>query len=203
MTRRDALSAGLVVLGVALLVGPALVPVQPVLYHDTRPGIEANASQIAEMERQGYTVVSYGTLSERGQQLYVRTLRNDGEYTVPVGEGADEFDYPTDADLADAERRVERRRLEMVVVERPPDADLPPPDEQLEAAEFLQQRYEERRNGTNVSVEELRRQIARYDAMEARTGAPPRTSPPVLGRFLAALGGVVALGTGGYLRSLP
>lgn len=203
MSRRDALSAGLVVLGVALLVGPALVPVQPVLYHDTGPGIEANASQIAEMERQGFTVVSYGNLSERGQQLYVRTLRNDGEYSVPVGEGAEEFDYPTDADLVDAERRVERRRLEMVVVERPPDADLPPPDERLEAAEHLQRRYEERRNGTNVTVEELRRQIARYDAMEARTGAPSRTSPPVLGRFLAALGGVVALGTGGYLRSLP
>lgn len=207
----------LVAVGVLLVVWPALFPVQPVLYHDTGPRTMANGT---DMERQGYTVVAYEDLSERGQQLYVATLENGGTYTVPVGEGASEYAYPTVDELGEVEDFRERRAMQRVVVERPPDADLPPADESVEfAEERLRDRREgreERRNRAEEegetpptpttetpSIEEMRQQTARYDLMSTRTDLPPLTAPQSLARLLSVLLGVVAVGAGGYVHSRP
>lgn len=200
MTRHTTLSGALVVLGIALLVTPALFPLQPVLYHDTRRGTMANESQI---EQEPYEVVAYENLSERGQALYVRTLRADGEYRVGLDSGAPDFAYPTSAELAAADDYEARKELRGIVVERPPNADLPPADEPFHIAENAHERGERRETASNQTQAELRRQIARYDVMTTRTDKPPLTAPSSLLRLISALAGVLAIGTGGYLRSKP
>lgn len=206
-------AAALVVVGVALLVAPALVPVQPVLSHNTAPGEMVNESQLAA---EGYTIVAYGNLSERGKELYVRALRNGGQYRVPLGEGAEEFAYPTYGELGEIEDYEERRALRGFVVERPPDADLPPADEPVERVEELAERREERRERAAEegeatpepdpdlpSLDERRQQTARYDVLYTETTSPPLTATEPLVRLLSACVGIVAIGVGGYRRSLP
>ncbi|MBX0293594.1 hypothetical protein [Haloarcula nitratireducens] len=208
MTRRDTLGSALLVLGVVALLGPALFPVQPVLYHDTGYGSPENESQLRE---QGYRIVAYENLSERGRHLYVETLRSGGEHTVPVGEGAPAFSYPDSERLGEIEDYAERRRLTTVVIERPPEADLPPADEPLGAAEhsLRRERREANEEGERVetpgeaAVEERQRAIARYDLVTTRTDEPPLTATPQLLRIAPALLGILAIGTGGYLRSSP
>lgn len=210
----------LVVLGIVLLVGPALFPVQPVLYHDTSDRAIGNAT---ELEAAGITIVAYENLSERGQQLYVASLRADGEYSVPVGAGAPEFAYPTPAELGAVEDYRQRQSMTRIAIERPPDADLPPADEPVQFAEDRVRNERERdrrsesdpegdpegeRTGTpgtetGPTVEEMRQQIARYDLMSTRTDRPPLTASPNLLRLLSAVLGIVAVGTGGYLHSRP
>lgn len=221
----------LVVLGVVLLVAPALVPVQPVLYHDTRPGTVDNRSQL---EARGYEVVAYGNLSQRGQDLYVRALQERGEYTVPVGQGAPEFPYRSPAEIRESRDYRDRQARTTIVVERPPDAQLPPADEPVYRAEHMQERDQERKRGGEAertpgdgdagsgggdqrgtdaegtrqtaddrSVEEWRQQIARFDVVETRTDRPPLDAPASLLRLLSAVGGVLAIGVGGYLRAQP
>lgn len=205
MPRHPTLSTALVVAGIALLVAPVLFPIQPVLYHDTRRG---TTDDRAELETRGYEIVAYENLSERGQELYLLTLRNGGEYQAPLGTGAPEFAYPTRGELADVEDYRERETRRSIVVERPPDADLPPPDEPVEIAERRSERREQaveegERPTPTASTAERRRQIARYDLLTTRTDRPPLTATASLLRLLSAVGGVLALGTGGYLRSLP
>ena len=199
MTRTSTASTVLLVAGIVLLTAPALFPIQPVLVHDATPGTVENASAI---RADGYSIVAYENLSERGRELYVRTLRNGGEYSVPAGEGAPDFSYPTSGELGDADGYRERTALEGVAVERPPDADLPPPAEPLDAAEHLRERFEAT-NRTAPSQSELRRRIARYDLLTTRTDRPPLRDPASLARLVAAAAGVLALGVGGYLRSKP
>ncbi|MFC6755955.1 hypothetical protein ACFQER_03560 [Halomicroarcula sp. GCM10025894] len=87
----DTAGTVLLVLGVTALLGPALFPVQQVLYHETRAGTMADGP---ELRAEGYTVIEYENLSERGKEIYVDALRSpDGAYTVPVGQGASEFPY--------------------------------------------------------------------------------------------------------------
>lgn len=223
MTRYVTLPAVLVVFGIALLLLPALFPVQPVLYHETSPGTMANGSVL---EEQGHTIVAYQDLSPRGQEHYLRALRNDGRSFVPQGEGASEFSYLTEGELGETDDYRERMALQTIVVERPPNTSLPPPDEPVEAAEHLladeRRAEEDRRDGeagsgerssgestaendseTEPTVEELRRQIGRYDQMTTRTDHPPLSTPSSLLRLLSVIGGAVAIGTGGYLRSKP
>lgn len=199
MTRRDTLTAALAVLGIALLVAPALFPLQPVLYHDTGASTRENASQLRE---QGYTIVHYDNLSARGQELYVRTLREGGEYFVPKGQGASDFEYPTLKQLDGHDDYREERLRRTIVIEHPPNAtDLPPADEPLRAAEYIAE--DEQRRGSDRSEAEIRRQIARYDMMTTRTDSPPQTAPTSLARLLSAVLGVLAVGAGGYLRAKP
>lgn len=202
----------LVALGIVLLMGPALFPVQPVLYHDTGERTMGNAT---ELEEEGITVVSYENLSERGQELYVASLRADGEYSVPVGEGASDFEYPTSGELAAVEDYRQRRSMTRIAIERPPDADLPPADEPVEFAEervrdereqkgeHEGERTETPGTETGPTVAEMRQQIARYDLMSTRTDRPPLTAAPNLVRLLSTLLGIAAIGAGGYLRSWP
>lgn len=199
MIRRDTLAAALAVLGIALLVAPALFPLQPVLYHDTDPSTTENASQLRE---QGYEIVHYDDLSPRGQELYVRTLREGGRYFVPKGQGANDFAYPPLRELDDHEDYREERLRRTVIIERPPNAtDLPPADERFFAAERFAE--DEERRGSDRSEAEIRRRIARYDMMTTRTDSPPQTAPTALVRLLSAVLGVLAVGAGGYLRAKP
>src|SRR6056297_502486 len=101
MNRRNTLGTALVGLAVLLLVLPALFPVQTILVHDARPSTDDNGSQL---EARGATVIDYGNLSERGQELYVKTLESSYDYTVPAGEGASEFNYTTDVSAIQAEQ---------------------------------------------------------------------------------------------------
>lgn len=217
---RTTLTRALVLLGVVLLVAPALLPVQPVLYHDTRRG---TVDDRADLEAQGYEVVAYENLSARGQELYVTTLRAGGEYYVPLGAGADEFPYPSPSELRDVGDYRERSTLGRIVVKRPTDGELPPADEPLRAAEHFEergddrgrkrttpgdgeratQRDRERGTADDRSVEERRQQIARYDVVETRTDLPPLEAPAPLMRLLSVVGGVLALGIGGYLGAQP
>lgn len=193
-------STVLVACGIALVVAPALFPIQPVLSHDTRRGTIDNRT---ELERQGFEIIAYENLSERGQELYVRTLTNGGEYRVPRGEGAPDFTYHTPGDPDTAESHRERRTRRGVVIERPAEADLPPADEPLRAAEDRHEAAEERGTADGPSVEERRRQIARYDLMTTRTTRPPLTARSSLARLLSVVLGVLTLGVGGYLRAQP
>lgn len=200
MIRYTTLANALLVAGVALLVAPVLFPIQPMLYHDTHQGTVGNESRI---EEEGYEIVAYENLSERGQQLYVRTLRAGGEYRVPVDEGAPDFAYPSPGELADIRDYRERRTLQGIVVERPPNADLPPPDEPVEAAERDNRHAEKRGTESEQSIDARRQQIARYDVLTTRTDRPPLTASSSLLRLLSTAAGIVVLGTGGYLRSTP
>ena len=200
MTRYTTLAGALVVLGIALLVTPVLFPLQPVSHHDTGRSVMGNESQI---EQQGLEIVAYENLSERGQELYVQTLRSDGEYSVPIDEGASDFRYPTDAELGEVQNYTVRNRLEYIVIERSPNADLPPADEPIERAEYMTEGDEEGETASNRSEAEIRRQIARYDAMSTKTTKPSLTASSSLLRLLSAVVGVLAIGTGGYLRTKP
>lgn len=219
-TPRLTRSHALVVVGLLLLVAPAFAPLQPVLEHDTRRHTFENETAL---EAQGYRVVEYENLTDRGQELYVQTLEHGGTYRVPVGQGAADFRYPTEAEV-DSQRDYEARvALSHVVIERPPNATLPPADEDVErAVEIVKERREARneehgettRDGgdgtrtargprTTRSEADIRRQVARYDVMQTRTTKPGLASQPALLRFGAAALGVVLVGTGGYLSSKP
>jgi hypothetical protein len=200
MTYRPSPSGVVVALGIVLLVTPAFFPVQQLLFHETRAGTVGNESQL---ERDGYEIVAYENLSERGKTVYVRALENGGQYAVPVGEGAPEFDYSGEDPGA-------RTRPGSVVIERPPDAaDLPDADEPVEAVDRARERARERaeRNPdadvTTPDFEERRREIARYDLIETRLDSPPLTASANLVRLLSALGGVLCIGVGGYRAARP
>lgn len=207
---------GLVVLGLVLLLAPALVPVQQYRIHDTRAGTFADRS---DLEQQGFTIVAYENLSDRGQELYRKTLRHGGHYTVPIGQGASDFEYGDGTTDEPSDVRGPGSRPGVIVIERPPNASLPPADEPVEAADRMREREQERRkkrrtasdtdsaNGTATPTtpdyEARRRSIARYDIMETSTDTPPITDSSNLIRLLAALVGVLCLGVGGYRASKP
>ncbi|NHN43034.1 hypothetical protein G9C85_15555 [Halorubellus sp. JP-L1] len=205
MIARPTRSHVLIAVGLLLLVAPAFAPLQPVLEHDTHRTEFQNETQL---EAEGYRVVEYESLSERGKALYVETLQNGGTYAVAADEGASDFRYPTAGELGDLDNATAYRGLAYVVVERPPNASLPPADERVESAQHLVNRSEEaavgeETVGRNMSVEEVRAQIARYDVMETRTTQPDLTAEPALLRFGAAMLGVVLTGAGGYVSSKP
>jgi len=207
LTRTHALLA----VGLLLLVAPAVAPLQPVLEHDTRHHSFQNESSL---EDEGHRIVEYEDLSERGKELYVQTLANGGTHRVPLGEGASDFRYPTEAEVDSQDGYEARIGLSKVVIERPENASLPPADEDVEhGAEVLQERAEARKEGEGTTTREetrttrseadLRRQVARYDVMQTRTTKPGLTSQPALLRFGSAVVGVVLTGTSGYFSSKP
>lgn len=198
MSRNSTLTTALVVVGVALVLAPALVPIPTVLVHDTTDTAYGGADELRE---RGYTVVAYENLSERGQELYVRTLDGGGRYTVPQGSGAPEFDYA--ASRGDSSARLGTGGI---AIERPPDADLPPADEGRGDLQYIVENRQRRANATGEPVPtaaEVRRQISRYDAMSVRTSKPPLGDPAALARLVSAALGIVSLGVGGYRRAQP
>lgn len=199
MIQRSSLSGALVTLGIIMLIGPAVFPVQPVLTHDTRLGTMHTGTQL---EEQGYEVIAYENLSERGQELYIQTLERGGRYSVPVGDGATDFRYPTRGDRYGSELQGESGRAG-IVIERPPNAEIPPADEPVESAEHAHSQGSESETENGQSIDERRQQIARYDLMRTRTEKPPLTATSNLLRLFTSIAGVLAIGTGGYLWSKP
>ncbi|MFC7142087.1 hypothetical protein ACFQMA_19905 [Halosimplex aquaticum] len=164
-----------VALGLVLLAAAAVVPVGTVHWHDTsveQPDyIEGNETGLRS---EGYRVVAYENLSERAQDLYVATLENGGEYRVPPSDGADDYDYPTRAEVIErANMSDPGARYPMhVIVERPNGTvDLPPADEE--------------------------RPDATYDAMMTKTSGPPLLAVGRIHQLLLALAGIATLGYGG------
>lgn len=181
MDRRTTLGVALLGLAVACFAIPPLVPVEPVLVHDTSP-ITFDGPD--ELESAGYEIYAYENLSDRGQELYVTALENGGEYHVAPGEGAPDFEYLTAAERAEAHQG-SRHRPGHVVIERPEDAALPPADEPDHGP----------RN------EERREQTQRYDMMAVSESSPPLDSTAQLLRLAAVILGILAAGVGGYLVS--
>lgn len=192
MERRNQLGTALVVLAAVLFVVPAFFPVQPVLAHETWG---ASTGGPEELRSEGYQIVAYEDLSDRGQELYVRTLENGGQYRVSQKNGAPEFYYPTQAERSEAFENDNVSSLQQVVIERPEDdGDLPPADEpRFGPAE---------RDGEGNTSESERRQVAsRYELLQTSTTQPPLGATPQLIRLAAALLAVLFLGVGGYLLS--
>ncbi|WP_123536351.1 hypothetical protein [Halosimplex salinum] len=188
MDRRNKLGTTLAVLAVVLFTVPAFFPVQPLLVHDT--GMSTTQSP-AELEDDGYEIIAYENLSERGQELYVTALETRGEHRVAVGEGASDFEY-----LNQTERRAAFRGegAPGIVIERPEDDEgLPPADEHSYHIP----------EDENVSEEERQRAetAMRYDMMETSIGEPPLGATPQLIRLASVLFAVLSLGIGGYLLS--
>ncbi|WP_335999278.1 hypothetical protein [Halorientalis halophila] len=183
MIDRSIVSTALLVLAAILLLAPAIAPVQPVLYHDLRGTTLANETQL---ETEGIEVIAYENLSDRGQRYYEATLRNGGQYVVSGGAGAEEFDYP--AELESDDDGVRRRTsLGAVAIERPTDSNLP----------------ESEQRGPRGGARDDPQMRTQYDLMSTRTDEPPLGDTGNLTRLLSVLAGVLALGTGGYLRSKP
>jgi hypothetical protein len=178
--RRNRIGAGLLVLGVLLLVVPVLVPVEPALIHDTDPGSFESPEQL---EQRGIEVIAYENLSERGQEIYRNALATSGVHRVSPGQGAPEFSYPTRGQLASGD---ERAVSGLVAIERPEDSTLPPADEPRG-----------RIRGEEGQQSDERAQ--QYELMETREGPPPLGSLSQLLRLLAGVLGVVSVGVGGYL----
>ena len=174
----------------------------------------------SELRAEGYTVIEYENLSERGREIYEAALRSPGgAYTVPVGQGAPAFPYDGADGLGDVNGRAafdERQRLTSVVIERPDDADLPPADEPVERLEAERPPRDDTaadgretagQNETAAASErqlEQRRQVvAKYDLVTVGQRTPPVTDSGTLLRLGSVLLGTVAVGVGGYLRSRP
>jgi hypothetical protein len=188
MNRRNTVGTALVVLAVVLFVVPVFFPVQPALVHNTRDTVPGEPEIIRD---DGYEIVTYENLSDTGQDLYVRTLENGGEYRINQGGGAPEFEYPTDAERDAAFENETIERPGGIVIVRPEDdAGLPPADERA----FGPPRE-------NETEQERRERALRYDAMETRTEQPPLGALPQLLRLVAALFAVVSMGVGGHLLS--
>lgn len=165
----------LVGIGVVLLLSSAVIPVAPVRWHDTSPEVpqfaEGNATALTQ---EGYEIVAYENLSQRGKHLYVKTLTGGGEYRVAVGDGAEEFEYATrEATIERAASSPGPIRIEtaLIVVERPNGSDLPAADE--------------------------RSPDARFDVMRTKTAAPPLVTPARAPQLTLVLAGVACLGVGG------
>lgn len=183
------LGAALVVLAVGLFIAPAFFPVQATLVHDTGAFTFDGPEQF---EEEGITVIQYDNMSDRGQELYVRTLEKGGEYHVSPGQGASDFNYLTGNERQNALEANSDQRPRMIVIERPEDADLPPADEAFE------------RSGRQGDGEDdqRRQQVQRYELMETATEPQSLGSVPQLLRLGAAVLAVLSLGLGGYLCSV-
>lgn len=202
MSRNSTLTTALIVAGIALVLAPMLVPIPTVLVHDTRDSTVAGPD---ELRQRGYTIVAYENLSERGRELYVETLEHGGRYTVSEGEGAPAFDYSASRGSG-AGDGTSRFRAGRIAIERPSDADLPPPDERVDDVRYAVEERRQRANRTGGSAPtaaDIRGQSRRYDAMSVRTSKPPLGDPTAIARLVSAALGIVSLGVGGYRRSQP
>jgi len=193
MDRRNKLGTALVVLAVVLFTVPAVFPVQPMLVHDTRDTVTEPPAELAENDHE---IVAYENLSERGQELYVKTLENDGEYRVKVDEGASEFRYPNETERRQAYQDGDRSIVRPLVIERPENgSELPPSDE----------RYfgpgPEEENASSDERAQREATVQRYDAMDTATEEPPLGATPQLLRLTSVLLAVLSMGVGGYLLS--
>ncbi|GAA0682075.1 hypothetical protein ACFQDG_01410 [Natronoarchaeum mannanilyticum] len=188
MDRRTAVGTALLALAIILFTVPTLFPVQAVLTHDTTA---VTFDGRDKLEEDGVTIIPYENLSDRGQELYVRTLENGGTYRTSPGQGAPEFDYMTGAERSQARRENPDTRPGYVAIERPENATLPTADEP----------FNQDRRARDEGAESHHKTVMRYDMMEVSKGPPPLGSTPQLLRLAASLLAVLSAGIGGYLAS--
>jgi hypothetical protein len=182
MEKRSKIGIGLIGLGLVLMGLTLAFPVEPVLIHDTSEPWEFNKSKSEEL---GYRVVSYENLSDRGQELYVRTLEADGRYKTSVDEGAKDWEYPTKGEQRAPGVIAENDQTTnvAVIIERPEnDSHLPPASGGDDSGESA--------NDTDYR---------RYDKMETVQRTPPIGSGAHIPRLLGLLLSVASLTGGGYL----
>jgi len=158
------------VLGISLLASIFLFPVGYHLSHST--GIPANDTTAASADNSvEIEIIAYQNLSDRGKELYKKTLTAGGGYTVTNGEGAPEFPYLTEREQSKEEKPL---LATSVIIKRPAnDSGLPPADQPPEY-------------GT------------RYEFLATSAFKPPLTAAPWMLRYLAGLVGVVLLAGSGY-----
>jgi hypothetical protein len=214
---RSRIAAALLVVGAILLIAPAVMPVQQILLHEAEGPL---LIERAELEERGVEVVAYENLSDRGKELYEQTLRNDGSYRIPAGQGATDFQYRTELDADEESEPRQRFGPRVVAIERPEDGDLPtldrgvperrpPNSEPREASEASGETDGEPGDTTATSTDETgnqspeQREETEYTLLRTSYGQPPLTDSGNLLRFVSVLAGVVMLGSGGYLRSKP
>lgn len=205
MISRSRISTALLVVGAVLLIAPALAPVQPVLSHEVGGTITGERSDLRE---ENIEIITYENLSDRGKALFEQALRNDGSYRVPVGEGASDFEYRTELDPEGDDDSPRPYGPRTVAVERPDDPDFPAVDErrpQRRPPEGAQRETGGTDDSAGSSEQSAQREQERerYNILQTRLTQPPLTDSGNLLRFFAVLGGVVAVGGGGYLRSKP
>lgn len=182
MERRTRVGVALVLVGLLSFGLTLAFPVEPVRVHDTSGSMYANESTAEEM---GYPVVAYENLSDRGQELYAKTLENGGTYRVPAGQGASDFAYPTDGEVRHAGARVgsdQTSNVEVLIQRPADDGHLPPSDEVTRPGADM-----------NESTQ------LRYDLLTARTTTPPIGSGAHAPRLLGLVLGILAPTAGGYL----
>ncbi|WP_424019407.1 hypothetical protein ACOZ4N_08030 [Halorientalis pallida] len=218
MISRSRISAAFLVVGAVLLIAPALAPVQPVLYHEVDGPLITEKSAL---EERGVDVIAYENLSDRGKDLYERALRNGGDYQVPAGQGASDFQYRTELEADDESEPRRRFGPRVIAIERPEDSDLPtldervpdrrPPDSEPDEAAGTgsSETVGESSNTTETPADGTgdrppeQQEENEYTLLRTSLGQPPLTDSGNLLRFVAVLAGVVMLGSGGYLRSKP
>lgn len=181
---RKRIGTGLVVLAVCLFTLPALFPVQTVLMHDTTAVTFDGREQI---EAEGVEIITYDNLSEYGKELYVNALENDGKYSVPPGEGADDFEYLTGSERRDAFGETNRRPAS-VAIDRANVTDTPVADEPFA-------------HEVGDGLDERGKKVQRYDMVQTTVERPSLNEPRQLVRLVALLLAVLSLGMGGYLLS--
>jgi len=184
MNERKKYGILLVLIGIVLGGVTLAFPVEPVLVHDTRPTNNLNESLAEEFN---IRVVEYENLSDRGQELYVKSLENGGLYRVPIGKEASDWSYPTVDEQRPPGRDAPANYTSNVdiIVERPEnDSHLPPADEDPSLA-------------TNSPANEST--VTRYDLMTTRTKKPPIGSGAHVPRVLGLVLGLSSLTAGGYL----
>jgi hypothetical protein len=178
MDRRTILATAFLRVGVALLGGGALTPVEQVDVHltnsmdDLKMGTGSVNETKLENTRYIPPIVEWDTLSSRAQALYVKSRANGGRYEVPAGDGAPEFTYFTREEQKER-RLAEIARISGVVIKRPSNAtDLPPADEE---------------------------NTTRYDRMELRRETPEFPSEQHTPIVVMAVSGLLSLCASGYL----
>ena len=192
MERRNTLGTALVVLALVLFAVPAIFPIQPMLFHDTDRTAHEPPEQL---KQENVEIIAYENMSNRGQEYYRKALENDGEYSVPVDQGAPEFDYLNRTERRRAYETNNESALRAVVIERPKDdSDLPPADERSV-------RPDPDENVSDDEREARQQAIERYDLIETQTSEPPLGATAQLMRLASVLFAVLSLGVGGYLLS--
>ena len=136
MHRRTQVAVALALLAIPLLGMPAILPVDPVLVHNT--GDTTKANNTSALQQYHYGVYDASNLSERGREIYRNALQTEDAYRVPVGQGAPEFQYPTREAVSNLSQTniTAALRMSSVALVRSPDDGLPPADEAEGAREF-------------------------------------------------------------------
>jgi len=129
----------LIVLSLPLFGFSTTLSVESHQYHDAGatfdPLSDPKGVNESVIEERHTNVISYQNLSDRGKNLYIKSLENDGKVTFPVGEGAPGFTYLS-VDEMDNLEPGEAFRKGTVIIKRPANDSLPPAGEQRNTTKY-------------------------------------------------------------------